>query len=69
MITNLKDVQALFDTNKRHHQLWITGADYGCKFEIPILRDFYGLTPLDMCFENGKELQQEEKIGFHGKKY
>ena len=64
MITNLQDVQALFDITKKHQQLWITGADAGCKFEIPILRDMYGQTPLDICFKSEKKLQKDEKVGF-----
>ena len=29
--------------------MWITGADEGTNFEIPILPDMYGLTALDVC--------------------
>ena len=39
----------LFEVTRRKLQLWITGADEGTNFEIPILPDMYGVTALDVC--------------------
>ena len=39
----------LFKVANLKKQLWITGADDGCSFEVPILPDIYGNTPLDIC--------------------
>ena len=39
----------LFTVADQHMQLWITGADDGCKFEVPILPNVYGQTALDLC--------------------
>ena len=40
----------LFDVTKQHRtDVLLTGADNGCSFEIPILPDKYGDTPLDIC--------------------
>ena len=46
---------ALFKLAKRHVDLEITGADDGCNFEVPILPDVFGKTPLHIClgFEKG----------------
>ena len=39
----------LFQLAEKHQDLEITGADEGCHFEVPILPDVFGKTPLDIC--------------------
>ena len=44
-----KAMKDLFNVANMKKQLWITGADDGCIFEVPILPDIYGKTPLEIC--------------------
>ena len=49
LIVGKESTHGLMKTASKKQQLWITGADDGCSFEIPILPDLYGMTPLDYC--------------------
>ena len=42
-------MQDLFEVTSKEHQLWITGADDGTSFEVPILPNMYGENPLEIC--------------------
>lgn len=57
-ISALKD---LFSVARIHQDLDVTGADSGCAFEVPILPDVYGKTPLDICL--GLVDQKNARIG------
>ena len=39
----------LFDAANKVSSYDITGATDGCEFEVPILPNIYGQTPLDIC--------------------
>ena len=52
----------LFEVSRRKLQLWITGADDGTNFEIPILPDMYGETALDVCLGITKTRKQQHNV-------
>lgn len=52
---------ALFKLASKFVDLEITGADDGCIFEVPILPDVFGRTPLDICL--GLEKAPSDEVG------
>ena len=51
----------LFQITREQHKLGITGIEE-CNFEIPILPDIYGTTPLDLCLFDSNNQQTDNNI-------
>ena len=55
--------QELFRSASEFHDLWMTGSEgEEIQFEIPILPDMYGITPLDICLGINKHRAADKKI-------